>query len=480
MLDELTTLDATAQAELVRRGEATPLELVDAAIARIERVNGQLNAVITPLFERARARAAGPLPDGPFRGVPFLFKDLGARAAGDPYHAGLRAARQAGWVAPHSTVLARRFLDAGLVVLGKTNTPELGLVPTTEPVSYGPTRNPWDPARSPGGSSGGSAAAVASGMVPAAHAGDGGGSIRIPASMCGLVGLKPSRGRVPLWPDLAEGWAGLVSEFAVTRSVRDMARLLDVAAGPCPGDLHTPPLPARPYAEEVGADPGRLRVGWLTQAPDTVTPTHPECAAAVASACRLLESLGHHVEEGYPPALLNGERPSWFLPVLAAWTAGDVELWSRALGRPLGPDDLEPATWTLVELGRGVTALAYLEGLHRLQQWSAAVQAWWAEGWDLLVTPTVPEPPPPLGAYAPPPDDPWHPIRRSAVEVAYTMPFNVTGQPAVSLPLAWTAGGLPVGVQLVAAYGREDLLVRVAAQLEAAQGWAGRRPAVTA
>src|SRR5215475_1488395 len=252
MSDELAHLDATAQAELVRRGDVTPVTLVDAAIARIEKLNPTLNAVITPLFEKARAQAASPnLPSGPFRGVPLVLKDLIAHSAGDPYHAGMRFLRDLAWVEPNDTNLVARFRAAGFIIVGKTNTPELGTIPTAESVAHGATGNPWDPSRSTGGSSGGSAAAVASGMVPVAHGNDGGGSIRIPASECGLVGLKPSRGRISLGPEFGEVWGGLAAEHVLTRSVRDTAAILDGVAGPLPGDPYTAPLPGRPFVTEV-------------------------------------------------------------------------------------------------------------------------------------------------------------------------------------------------------------------------------------
>src|SRR5213080_878779 len=277
MSDELATLDATAQAELVRRGKLSPSALVDAAIARVEAVNPKLNAVIIPLFEKARAQAASPnLPRGPFRGVPFLLKDLLAYSADDPHHMGTRLLKRLGFVAPHDSNTAARLRAAGFVFLGKTNTPELGTLPTTEPDAYGPTRNPWDPSRSTGGSSGGSAAAVAAGLVPAAHANDGGGSIRIPASECGLVGLKPTRGRTSLGPDAGESWAGAVAEHVVTRSVRDTAAVLQAVAGPMPGDPYAASTPRRPFTDEVGADPGRLRIGVLTEAPGAMVETHPD------------------------------------------------------------------------------------------------------------------------------------------------------------------------------------------------------------
>jgi amidase len=480
MPDDLAFRDATAQAELVRSGQVLPRELVDAAIERVEKLNGELNAVVTQLFEKARVATEGALPQGLLRGVPFLLKDLGALSEGDPYAEGVKAARTAGYLADHDSVVTERFRGAGLVCIGRTNTPELGLVPTTEGEAYGPCRNPWDTSRSTGGSSGGSAAAVASGMVPVAHASDGGGSIRIPASACGLVGLKPSRGRVPLWPEVAEGWGGMAVVGAVSRSVRDAAVMLDVAAGPCPGDLHTPPQPLRPYRQEVGADPGRLRVGLLTTAPDPSVATRPECVAAAEGAARLLESLGHRVEPEYPRALADPDISQAFLPCYGTWTALHLDWWGQLLGRALTAEDVEPATWAVAELGRTVSGTQFVASLYAMHQYSARVQRWWAEGWDLLVTPTIPEPPPALGEYAAQPDNPFWPITRAVVEVAYTIPFNITGQPAISLPLHWSADGLPVGVQLVAAYGREDLLLRVAAQLEQACPWADRRPRVHA
>src|SRR6266536_3236396 len=430
MADELAFMDATAQAELVSSGQASPRELVDAAIQRIAKLDGELNAVVTRLFEKARAAAGGELPQGPLRGVPFLLKDLGALSRGDPYASGVKAARREGYVADHDSVVTERFRAAGLVCLGRTNTPELGLVPTTESEAYGPCHNPWDPGRSTGGSSGGSAAAVASGMVPVAHASDGGGSIRIPASECGLVGLKPSRGRVPMWPEMAEGWGGMVVQLAVSRSVRDTAAMLGVAA-----------------------------------------------AEATA---RLLESLGHTVEPSYPEALSDPDISQAFLPCYGTWTALELDWWGGLLGRPLTPEDVEPATWAVAEVGRGVSGVQFVAALSAVHQYSARVQRWWAEGWDLLLTPTVSEPPPALGEFAAQPDNPFWPVTRSIVEVVYTIPFNMTGQPAISLPLHWTAGGLPVGSQLVAAYGREDLLLRVAAQLEQARPWAKRLPGVHA
>ena len=299
MAEDTRWLDATAQAALVHAGEATPAELVEAAIERIEAGNPALNAVVTETFDRAReAAASAALPDGPFRGVPFLVKDLWALTEGDRCTNGVLALAPAGWRAPIDTTLVGRHRAAGLVILGRTNTPELGILPTTEPMAFGPTHNPWDLDRSPGGSSGGSAAAVAAGLVPAAHASDGGGSIRIPASCCGLVGLKVSQGRTTLGPLRDE--SGLGVEHVVTRSVRDAAALLDATCGPGVGDTVIAPAPIRPYLAEVGADPGRLRIGFLSAS--TRVPTHPACVRAVELAAALLESLGHHVEAAHPDA----------------------------------------------------------------------------------------------------------------------------------------------------------------------------------
>jgi amidase len=476
--DDLALLDATAQAELVRSGKISPLELVDAAIARIDKLNPELNAVIHPLFDAARKTAAGDLPDGPFRGVPYVLKDLGPRSAGDPYHAGIAGAKAAGWTCEDDTLLVERFRAAGLVCVGRTNTPELGLNPTTEPEAYGPSRNPWDTTRSTGGSSGGSAAAVASRMVALGHANDGGGSIRIPASECGLVGLKPSRGRVPLWPDDGEGWAGLVADLVVSQSVRDTAGILEAVGRPTPGDLHTPPPPPRPYTEAVTTPPGRLRIGLLTDAPDAATETQPDCRQAAEATGTLLESLGHTVEAASPAALANSLLTDAFIPCYGVWTATDLDVWGARLGRPLTADDVEAGTWAIAEAGRLVTGTQYASSLAALHRYSAAVQTWWAEGWDLLLTPTIPEPPPVLGSFTGAPDNPLHGMFRAAQIVPYTMPFNVTGQPAISLPLHWNDAGLPIGVQLVAAYGREDVLLRVAAQLEQEKPWADRLPPV--
>jgi len=474
-VDEFASLDATAQAALVRSGEVSALELVDAAIARIERGNPALNAVIHPRFEQAREEARGVLPDGPFRGVPFLLKDLDGYSAGDSYHAGNRALAQAGYIAPADSHLTTRFRQAGLVILGRTNTPEFGLMPTTEPLEKGPTRNPWNLGHSAGGSSGGSAAAVAAGFVPMAHAGDGGGSIRIPASACGLVGLKPTRGRHSLGPEAGEAWGGLVARMALTRTVRDCATVLQAIQGEMPGDPYTAPLPLRPYPQELSAPGPRLRIGFTLASGDASCVTSPACVTAVRTTASHLESLGHHVEEARPsvwnsPAFFDNTM-AHFMTAYGVWTAAELDRVGAMIGRPLTEADVEPGTWLIAEPGRAVTGLAYLEAIEFFHRGTREMASFWsADGFDLLLTPTVPEPPPPLGQF--------HDVNnalagliRSAQIVPFVAAFNITGQPAISLPVHMDASGLPIGVQLVAAAHREDLLLRTAAELEAAMPW---------
>ncbi|MEY2571395.1 MAG: amidase [Acidimicrobiaceae bacterium] len=474
-MSDLAWLDATATADLVRRGEVSPPELVDAAIARIEKLDGELNAVIHKQFDRARTEAAGDLPDGPFKGVPFLLKDAVQHFAGDPEHFGMRALKNADHHATSDTWLAQRFRAAGFVTLGRTNVPEMATTITTESLAYGPARNPWSTGHSTGGSSGGAAAAVASGMVPVAHGNDMGGSIRVPASHCGLVGLKPTRARTTLGPDLGELWGPITHEHVLCRSVRDTAAVLDAIAGAGVGDPYSAPLPERPFIEEVGVAPRSLRVGVRTVA-------HPEVAAAVATAVRLLEGLGHHVEDDPCAALddpLIGESVMGMFPAIVS---REVDRWSAAIGRPIELDELEPFNAGLTEMGRAVTGTGWLTGLEGVQRWARSVAQWFADGFDLLVLPVFPEPPPPIGELTVEGQggDLFALVMRIAGLTVFTFPFNFTGQPAISVPLHWTADGLPIGVQIVAPYGREDVLLRVASQLEHAQPWADRRPPVSA
>jgi amidase len=477
--DDLRWVDAIAQGELVRTGAAKPAELLEAAIDRIERDNGRLNAVIHPLYEKAGATAALGARDGMFPGVPFLVKDAVCHTEGDPFHCGMAALKRIGWRAPNDAWLARRFRAAGFLICGKTNLPELAASITTEPLAYGPTHNPWDLSRSPGGSSGGAAAAVASGMVPVAHGNDMGGSIRFPASMCGIVGLKPTRARTTLGPDFGEYWGPLTHELVLTRTVRDTAGVLDAVAGPGPGDPYSAPPPLRPWLEEVGAGPGRLRVGFRTRTrtPDGGGESHPECIAAVGAAASALEAMGHHVEPT-PVDALDADGLEHFGLLLCVAIARDLERWSARTGQPILDSDVEPYTALLAQVGRGSSGVQYTTALEELQRWARGLARWWDDH-DILVVPTSPEPPFRLGSITPN-SDPLAAARMGRL-VTFTTPFDITGQPAISLPLHWSAPtadapALPIGVQLVAPYGREDMLLRVAAQLETALPWADRHP----
>jgi len=379
-------------------------------------------------------------------------------------------------IADHDMTLVARFRDAGLINVGRTNSPELGSLPVTEPIAHGPTRNPWNLDRTPGGSSGGSAAAVAAGMVPMAHASDGGGSIRIPASCSGLVGLKPTQGRITNGPDRDE--SGLSVNLVVSRSVRDTARILDAVHGPGVGDTAIAAPPARPYEDELGSDPGRLRIGLLDRDPQGRS-LHADCVTAVRSAATMLEGLGHDVEPGHPSVL---EDPSFTPRFMAMWATNmalGIKAMEKWLGREMTADDVEPVNWAQAEWAKAVSGVEYGSALGAVVEYRRALQSWWTQGWDLLLTPTLSEPPVEIGAHDATPDDPMAGMKRAASFVGFTPPFNASGQPAISLPLHWNDNGLPVGVQLVAAYGREGLLLAVASQLEAAHPWADRRPTLT-
>ena len=475
-MNDIALLDATAQAELVRNKQVNPIELVEAAIERIERVNPQINAVVTPMYDIARKTAEGPLPNGPFSGVPFLLKDLGAGYAGVRQTQGSEYLKD--FVSPFDSELTARYKRAGLIVAGKTNTPEFGLVPTTEPRLFGPTRNPWDTQRSVGGSSGGSAAAVAAGIVPIAHANDGGGSIRIPASCCGLFGLKPSRARVPLGPLLGDMMGGLVIEHAVSRSVRDSAALLDATAGPELGDPYYAPPQERPYIEEVGADPGRLRIAFSTRTA-TGSPLHEDNIAAVKDAAALCEELGHHVEETAPPPINAEMLQEAFITIWAAGVPWGADGIGRLTGRQPSPDKFEPLTWALYEQGKQTMAGDYLLAVTALQQMARTVAGFF-ERYDLWLTPTLASPPPKLGHFDATPDNPMTGFERAIEYVPFTPLQNATGQPAMSVPLYWNSEGLPVGAHFAGRFGEEATLFRLAAQLEEARPWAQKRPPVSA
>lgn len=463
--------DAVGLAELVRRGLVTPAQLLEAALERVEARNPAVNAVVVPLYDQARCALAEGLPDGPLRGVPYPLKDLTAVMAGTRMTRGSRFFADAP-PATRDTEHVRRLKRAGLVVLGRTNTCELGLSLTCEPRLHGPTRNPWDPTRTAGGSSGGAAAAVGARMVPAAHATDGFGSIRVPAACCGLVGLKPTRARNTLAPFLGEGLGGLSVEHAVTLTVRDAAALLDATCGPAPGDPYVAPPPTRPFLAEVGADPGRLRVAWTVRAPNEA-PVEPACRALVEETARLCADLGHRVTAADPE--VDGEAivPA-FLTLLAANTLVNLGTHPTA-GRLPRPDEVERITWLTAERGRVGGAADYVRATqtaHRLGRQMAAFH----EAHDVLLTPALARPAVPLG---------WLDMMSEDLETywnrvfefsPFTVWFNLTGQPAMTLPLGRTPEGLPLGIQLVARYGEEATLFRLAAQLGAARPWIHRRP----
>ncbi|GAA4497463.1 amidase [Hymenobacter ginsengisoli] len=491
---EYDQLDGLGMATLVASGQLTAAELCAAAIARAEAVNPRINAIILKLFEQAQQRATSDLPAGPFGGVPFLLKDFGAQYAGVPHTGGSQALRH--FVPTEDAELVRRWQAAGVNILGKTNTPEFALLAVTEPALYGPCRNPWSLGHTPGGSSGGAAAAVAAGITPLAGAGDGGGSIRIPAACCGLFGLKPSRGRVPTGPEQGEKWQGAAVEHVLTRSVRDSAAMLDATQGPDVGAPYFLPQPERPYLEEVGRPPGRLRLGF-TLAHPLGRPLHPECATAVREAASLLESLGHDVEE--VPLPFDGRAVATaFLMLYFGETGASIVSLAKVLGRPARPADVEPTTWLLGLLGRTYSAADFAAARHTWNE-HARRMGLFHEKYDLLLTPTLATPPVRIGELQPKPFEQkllkvvntfglGGVIRRSGLveklaeqnleKTPYTQLANLTGQPAMSVPLHWTADGLPCGVQFIARLGAEDVLFRLAGQLEQAQPWFSKRPSL--
>jgi amidase len=491
-LAEYDDLDATAMAGLVRSREVTPSELLQAAIERIDARNPALNAVIRPMFDEARAAVGEGLPDGPLTGVPMLLKDLMADVAGVPTTSGSRLLER--FVPKVDSEIVRRWRRAGVVFVGKTNTPELGLVGVTEPALHGATKNPWNTGHTPGGSSGGSAAAVAARMVPIAGAGDGGGSIRIPASCCGLVGLKPTRGRTPNGPYAFEGWSGLVVQHVLARSMRDTALLLDVAAGPEQGAPYCAPGVAGSYVEQLAREPGVLRIAFSTGTIFGVE-SHPECIAAVERAAELCRSLGHEVEEASPEIDRSRLARAW-VGIVAASLAEEIGRAEHALGRSAAGDDLEPLTALVREAGRRAVSGADLVAHEYAAQQAGLALARFHERFDVWITSTLGKPPAAIGEFDMPPLQRVLtaitraiPTRRAlsiALEMmandkqmhAYpnTQLANLTGQPGLSLPLHTSSGGLPIGVQFLARYGDEATLLRLGAQIERAQPWAQRRP----
>jgi amidase len=467
--------DATALAALVAAGAVTAGELLDAALERVERLNPKLNAVVLVQEEVARRHIAEGLPAGPFRGVPFLLKDLGAEAREFPSHNGSRLLMNTRYGL--DSAIYERIRATGLVTFGRTTSPEGGIGPATEAAVYGgPTRNPWDLARTPGGSSGGAGAAVAAGIVPAAHGSDGGGSVRIPASSCGLFGFKATRARFPDGPYVGEGWAGMAIDGFLTRSVRDAATLMDACAGADLGAPYWAPPLAEGYAAAIGRPPNRMRVA-LCATTFAGAPVHPECRKAAEEAAALLEDLGHAVEEARPLADHEGMMRAW-TKIVACGTALGVR---KALGgRPLGADDVEGVTRGAIAYAEGISGADYLEAVGKVHAYGREMAAFF-EGYDILLSPTLAEPPAEVGRFAHFTED-YEGFRMGPGMVfAYSpfcAPFNASGQPAASVPLHWTAGGLPVGVQLAARFGADEALIALCREIEQARPWFGRRPSM--
>ncbi|GAB2763770.1 amidase [Rhabdobacter roseus] len=492
-VEEYLRYDAVGLADLVRRGEVTPHELLENALVLAEKINPRLNAIVQPHYEEGRKMVEALPAEAPLRGVPFLVKDLSIEWAGTPMRSGSKGYLK--YISSQDGNYVKRCKKAGLVLFGKTNTPELGLTPFTEPTLFGPARNPWNPDHSAGGSSGGSAAAVAAGIVPAATASDGGGSIRIPASCCGLFGLKPSRGRISLAPLTGESWAGAVAEGTVTRSVRDSAALLDVLNGYEPGDPYQIQVPERPYAEEVLREVGKLRIGFSAQHPYPGLSLDAECVAAVYKAARLLESLGHEVVEVPLPYSADVFKEA-FLPMIVGETAAALRIMGDWLARPVKADDVEPNTWLLAQMGEVFTAADYAYALGKWNQLARGM-AHFHQQYDVFLTPTLSRPPIRIGALQNSTQENvalrvlqttggYRFLKGSSVVdqlvektfgyIPYTPIANMTGQPSMSVPLHWTESGLPVGMMFTGRMGEEGLLFRLAGQLERAEPWMDRRP----
>ena len=470
---DYTSYDGLGLAELVARKEVTPVELVDAAIERIERHNGTLNAVVYKAYDEARTTAAGALAEGPFKGVPFLIKDLGVEVAGWPRTSGSK------FVAhiqdTEDGELVRRYRASGVVLVGKTNTPEYGITGTTESALLGPCRNPWNPDHIAGGSSGGAAAAVASGMVPLAHASDGLGSIRIPAACCGLVGLKVTRDRNPNGKHDFDRAIGFSVDHVVSRSVRDSAAMLDCTGYPEPASPYAPPPKARPYLEEITKSPGRLRIAYSTETPNG-RPIHAENQAAFEKTIELLKGLGHElVERGLQIDYRQLYRAQG--AVSAANFAAGMARRIEEVGREPHEDELEPLTWRALKAGRRLTGDQVMWGWQTLRLINRQILATFEE-FDIYLSPVLGTPPPQIGHIDPVRLDPKEVDRRQATSFPYTPPFNFTGQPSMSLPLWWSSDGLPLGMMFTGRYADEATLFRLAAQLEKEQPWRGRTPKV--
>jgi amidase len=469
------TYDSMGLAALIAAGQVSATEVLEAAIERAERWQPRINAITIPLYEYARTATRTGLPTGPLSGVPFLLKDLGAQLTGTRTSGSGKLWED--FVADHDSALVARYRSAGLNIFGKSASPEMGLAPSTEPAMYGPCRNPWNLAYSAGGSSGGSAAAVAARILPMAHATDGGGSIRIPASACGLFGLKTTRARNPAGPDVGEGWGGQSVAHCVSISVRDSAALLDASAGPDIGDPYWAPPPAGRFVDEVARAPGRLRIA-LCVAPWNDEPVDAECRQAAEDAARLCESLGHYVDIGRPEFDTATFRVAT-RTLVAANVLATLEARAKVVGKTLEASDVEAITWWIADLARGHTAADYARSVTTIHSVGRVVARFFA-GYDILLTPTMCSPPWPLGVLSLSTGERTAYLMAVNRSIGFTSLFNASGHPAASLPLHWNTQGLPVGVQIVAPFGDEATIFRLAAQIETARPWKDRRPPLTA
>ncbi len=466
--------DALRLAELVRAKAVTPAELTEVAIRLIEQLDPKLNAVVIRAFDKARAHAARPVGDGPFAGVPYLLKNIASECEGLPMTAGLEYLKA--YVSTADSEMVRRIKASGLNILGRTNVPENGWCIATEPRYHGPTLNPWNPAVTPGGSSGGAAAAVASRIVPMAEGTDGGGSIRVPASCCGLVGLKPSRGRITYGQDIVDIWFGSVYFFALTRTVRDTAAFLDATAGNLPGDPYTPPRPSKSWLAALSDSPKRLKIGFTLTTPWGPA-FAPEVTEAVKGAAALLEQLGHQVEEHPFSSDLD---TAWreYNKMTAVQTVLDFELLAETIGRPAQEADFSAFNWALLERGRSFSATEHAAAINAMRKASRQIQTE-LQPYDLYLTPTLTQPPRPVGYWDMNEPD-FDRYIAKWTDAAFMFAFNVSGLPALSLPATWTDADVPIGVQFVGRYGDEATILRAAAEVEAARPWIHRRPAICA
>jgi amidase len=474
LLQIYTASDALGLADLVRRKQVTPSELTDAAIALIEELDPKLNAVVIRAFEEARRRAAEASSDGPFAGVPYILKNIGSACEGLPMTAGLEYRKD--YVSTFDSEMVRRVKLSGLNILGRTNVPENGWCIATEPRYHGPTLNPWNRAVTPGGSSGGAAAAVASRMVPMAEATDGGGSIRVPASCCGLVGLKPSRGRITYGPDDVDVWFGSVSFFVLTRTVRDTAGFLDATAGNLPGDPYTLPPPPQAWLAALSDRPEKLRIGVALRAPWGPA-FAPEVTEAVKSTASLLERLGHRVEEH---TFQTDLESAWtnYNNVAAVQTASDYDALAKVVGRPVERTDLVAFNWAQLERGRSQSATQHAANIDAIRKANRQIQVE-LQPFDVVLTPTLTHPPRSVGYWDMNEPD-FDRYLAKWTDAAFMFAFNISGLPAISVPAAWTSENVPMGVQFVGRYGDEATILRLAAQVEEARPWIGRRPTICA